>query len=259
MINFQKAEIAFKEFLQKYNIQDGKVSLKIRHTYKVVEASEFIAKDLNLSEEDIELAKLIALLHDIGRFEQLKRFDSFLDAKTIDHADLGVQILKENNFIRTFIQDSQYNSIILKAIKNHNKLKVQEGLTQKELLHANIIRDADKTDNFRVKTEDRFEDILHANRELLENSKVSEHIYNNFMNNQIIIHTDRVEFLDYWISYLAFLFDFNFTSGLKYIKEKDYVNKIVDRLDYKIPDSKEKMEEIRKHALEYIDNRLKNI
>jgi len=259
MINFQKAEIAFKEFLQKYNIQDGKVSLKIRHTYKVVEASEFIAKDLNLSEEDIELAKIIALLHDIGRFEQLKRFDSFLDAQTIDHADLGVQILEENNFIRTFIQDSKYDSIILKAIKNHNKLKVQEGLTQKELLHANIIRDADKTDNFRVKTEDRFEDILHANRELLENSKISEHIYNNFMNNQIIIHTDRVEFLDYWISYLAFLFDFNFTSGLKYIKEKDYVNKIVDRLDYKIPDSKEKMEEIRKHALEYIDNRLKNI
>jgi len=259
MINFQKAEIAFKEFLQKYNIQDGKVSLKIRHTYKVVEASEFIAKDLNLSEEDIELAKIIALLHDIGRFEQLKRFDSFLDAQTIDHADLGVQILEENNFIRTFIQDSKYDSIILKAIKNHNKLKVQEGLTQKELLHANIIRDADKTDNFRVKTEDRFEDILHANRELLENSKISEHIYNNFMNNQIIIHTDRVEFLDYWISYLAFLFDFNFTSGLKYIKEKDYVNKIVDRLDYKIPDSKEKIEEIRKHALEYIDNRLKNI
>ena len=38
---------------------------------------EEICRRMALSPEDTELAKIIALLHDIGRFEQLKRFDSF--------------------------------------------------------------------------------------------------------------------------------------------------------------------------------------
>ncbi len=39
---------------------------------------------------------MIALLHDIGRFEQLKRFDSFLP-DTMDHAAYGVKILFNND------------------------------------------------------------------------------------------------------------------------------------------------------------------
>lgn len=260
MIDFKQAEITFKKYLQDYNFQDGKIDLKIRHTFGVVSASEFIAKDLSLLPEEIELAKLIALLHDIGRFEQLKRFDCFIDSITIDHAILGNEILFQDNIIRNFLDDSQYDGIISKSILNHNKLAIDEGLTEKELLHAKIIRDADKTDNFRVKAEDKFENIIdNSTRELLENSSISDHIYTSFMNNEVIVHSDRITYLDFWISYIAFLFDFNFTSGLKYIKEKDYINIIVNRLDYKLPDSKEKMEKIRKHSLEYIDERLKNI
>ena len=40
------------------------------------------------------------------------------------------------------------------------------------------------------------------------------------------------------------------------IKEMNYINTIVDRLDYKNIDTKQKMELIRKHALEFIDKRI---
>ena len=99
MIDFEKAEIAFKKYLQAYNLEYGKIELKIRHTFGVVNASEYIAKELKLSDEDIELAKLIALLHDIGRFEQIKRYDCFIDNKSIDHAILGNEILFNNMII----------------------------------------------------------------------------------------------------------------------------------------------------------------
>ena len=36
---------------------------------------------------------LIGLLHDIGRFEQVKVYDTFSDIDSIDHADYGVEIL----------------------------------------------------------------------------------------------------------------------------------------------------------------------
>ena len=129
------------------------IDLKIRHTYGVVELSEYIVKDLKLSDEDISLAMLIGLLHDIARFEQAKEYGDYRDYVTLDHADLGVKILFEDGLIRKFVNDNKYDSIIMKAIKNHNKLCIDEtDMNDRELLHAKIIRDADKTDNFRVKT-----------------------------------------------------------------------------------------------------------
>ena len=165
MIDFIKAQKEFKDYLNNYDLNDGKIQLKVRHTYGVVSLSEYIAKKLNLSEEDVELAKLIALLHDIARFEQTKKFGDFRDYKNVDHADLAIKILFENNLIRNFIEVNTYDSIILKAIKNHNKLQIEDGLNERELLHAKIIRDADKTDNFRVTANDRFEDMFNSSKE----------------------------------------------------------------------------------------------
>lgn len=256
MINFKKALKEFQEYLKDYDLNLGMIQLKVRHTYGVVALSEYIANDLKLSEEDVELAKLIALLHDIARFEQAKEFGDYRDYKTFDHAELAVKILFEDNLIRKFIADDKYDNIILKAIKNHNKLAIEDELNEKEFLHAQIIRDADKTDNFRVKANDKFEDIFNSSIEKLENDTISEKIYNDFMNNKIIISSERVTDMDCWVSYIAFIFDYNFNSGLKYIKEKNYINILVDRIDYKVKDTKDKMENIRNHALEFIDKKI---
>ena len=72
MIDIVKAEKAFKEYLKEYDTESEKVALKVTHTYGVVKASEYLAKQLNLNEEDTNISRLIALLHDIGRFEQSK-------------------------------------------------------------------------------------------------------------------------------------------------------------------------------------------
>lgn len=254
MINFKHAMNAFKKYLENFDSQHGKIDLKIRHTYGVVKASEYIANKLNLNNEDIELAKLIALLHDIGRFEQIRQSDSFIDNKDMDHAILGNNILFKDNLIRDFIEDTQYDNIISKAILNHNRLYIEDGLTERKLLHAKIIRDADKTDNFRVKAEEDFENIIdNSSKSILENDIISENIFNDFMNSKIIVREDRKTYMDFWVSYIAFIFDYNYKFGLEYIKEMNYINIIVDRLDYKNIDTKQKMEKIRNHALEFID------
>ena len=256
MIDYNKSLQAFKDYLKKYDINNGMIALKVRHTYGVVSLSEYIAKDINLSNEDVELAKLIALLHDIGRFEQAKEYGDFRDYASLDHAELGIKILFEDNLIRKFIDSDKYDNIILKAIKNHNKLKIESGLNERELLHAKIIRDADKADNFRVKANDKFEDIFNSTKEKIENSFISDKIYNDFMNQKVIVSSQRITDIDHWVSYLALIFDFNYTSGLKYIKEKNYINIIIDRIHYKNKETKEKMEIIRKFTTNYIDNKL---
>lgn len=73
VIDYRAAREEFERYLDGYDRENDKVKLKIVHTYGVVARSTEIAGRMGLSREDVSLARIIALLHDIGRFEQLKR------------------------------------------------------------------------------------------------------------------------------------------------------------------------------------------
>jgi len=255
MIDFIKAEKAFKQYLKQYDLQDGKNKLKVVHTYEVVRMSEYIATKLGLSEEDIQVAKLIALLHDIGRFEQVKLTEGFVDNQKFDHADYGAEILFKQNMIRQFADENKYDNIIEKAIYNHNKLKIEDGLNEEELLHCQIIRDADKIDNFRVSEKDPIGDVLSCpyNAETIEYELISPKVFESFMKHELIRNTDRETMIDYWICVIAFIFDFYFDISHQYIKENAYIDKIIDRINYKNPDTKQKIEQIKKCVKKYIE------
>ncbi len=255
-MDFLRAEKAFKEYLKNYNVEDRSIALKIRHTYEVINKSEYIAEGLKLDKENIELAKTIALLHDIGRFEQVKRFKEFND-KNIEHAEFGVKALLEDGLITQFIDDRSYDNIIYKAIYNHNKFKIENDVNSKELLHCKIIRDADKLDNFRVKQKDELEDIFPKiyNKETINYENISSKVYEDFMKHKCIKLEDRKTIIDYWVCVIAFIFDLNFDISLQYVKEKNYIDILIDRIEYKNYDTKQKMEDIRKCAKEYIENK----
>ncbi len=256
MIDFIKAQESFKEYIEEYDLGNNSIKLKIKHTYEVVKKSEYIANGLRLNKENIELAKIIALLHDIGRFEQIKEFGEFNDKK-IEHAEFGVKVLFDNGLIRNFINEDKYDSIIYKAIYNHNKYKIKKNLNEKELLHCRIIRDADKLDNFRVKEKDKIEDMFPKiyNENTINYETVSEKVYEDFIQHKCIKLEDRKTIIDYWVCVIAFIFDLNFNISLQYVKENNYIDVLVDRIEYKNKNTKQKMEDIRKCANKYIENR----
>ena len=92
IIDFEAAKAAFETYLDEYDRTDDKIHLKIVHTYCVVECAEKIATRMHLGQEDVQLTKIIGLLHDIGRFEQIRRFHSF-EPGTMDHAVYGAELL----------------------------------------------------------------------------------------------------------------------------------------------------------------------
>lgn len=257
-MNLEIAKDKFKNYAQQFKVADNKVNIKITHTMGVVEVSGYIARNLNLSQEDIELAELIGLLHDIGRFEQAVRYDNYDDYDTIDHAELGVEILFKNGFIREFIDTDKYDNIIKEAIRNHNKYEIEDGLDERELLFAKIIRDADKTDNFKVKQYQDFESLFKASEQEVQEEKITDDIWNVFLQEKTIISSQRVTNMDKWLSYLAWVYDYNFAHSLQYLKEHDCINKVIDRLDYKNEVTKERMECAREKVNRYINERLAN-
>ena len=165
MIDIVRAKKAFKEYVKKYNPDDSKVKLKIAHIERTAEVAKKLATELMLEKEDIELAELIGLLHDIGRFEQIRIYHTFVDKISVDHGKLGAKILFEDGLIRNFIEDKKYDSIIKKAIINHNKSKIEDGLDEKTNLHCKIIRDSDKLDIFYILTFENKKDVWESDGE----------------------------------------------------------------------------------------------
>lgn len=259
MIDIEKAKIAFKDFINEYEDKsDLGFELKIVHTYHVAENAKKIAQELKLSKEDIELAELIGILHDIGRFEELK-ITKELNSVKFDHAGHGSKMLFEEDMIRKFIEDSQYDNIIKKSIENHSRLEIEENLEERTLLHSKIIRDADKIDNYRVKKDEKVEAIFpkRVNKiEDMEESKISDKVYNTILDKKCVDIHDRVTPLDFWVCILAFTFDLNFDVSYKIVKENDYINVLIDRFKYKDIETKSRMENIRKIINEYIDEKI---
>lgn len=255
MIDLIKAKKEFEKYVETYGKENPKILKKIEHSYRVIDVSKEIAKSLDLDEENIELAKLIALLHDIGRFEQLKIYDTFSDKDSIDHADFGVNILFNNNYIRKFIDTDKYDNIIYKAIKNHNKYKVEDGLDEKELLHSKIIRDADKTDIYEVYILDieNNENII-FNYDNISKEKISKKVLESFKLHKLVDRNYTVNEADKYAAALAFVFDYNFNKGLEIVKEKRYIEKLIDRV--KSGSNKEDLKFIEDNIYEYINSRI---
>ncbi len=256
MINIDKAKMAFKEYLKAYNVSDDKIKLKIIHTYGVVDATNYITSKLKLDEESCNLAKIIAILHDIGRFEQLKRYNDYHDSAEFNHGTFGCKVLFEEGLIRDFIEEDKYDYIIKKAIENHNKYKIEDGLDEKTELFAKIIRDADKLDNFRVKKVESMETLLNISEEQIGEEEISKDVYDEFLEHKLVDRKKCKNEIDEWISFMAFIYDLNFWPSYLFIKENDYVNSNFNRIFYTNIDTKEKIKILKADANRFIFEKL---
>ena len=256
-MNYENAKNNFKKYLNdNYDINDKKVSRKIEHTFNVVENAKYLCEFLKLDETNTELAMIIALLHDIGRFDQAKIMKTFReDITNFDHATLGVKILFEKGEIVKYIDNKEYYPIIEKAIGNHSKYILDEtGMSNIEILHCKIIREADKIDSFRSKLVDDIYTIANITKDELENSKVTEKVYNTFKEHKTIYSKDRQTGLDIWVSYIAFIFGLEYKGSFELINKNDYLNKLFNRFEYKA--DKKTMEELKKCAFDYLNEKL---
>lgn len=256
MVDVNNAKRVFKEYVSNYNLQDGKIALKVAHILRVSELSKKIATSLNLSEEDIKLAELIGLLHDIGRFEQVKRYNTFIDKISINHGEYGVKILFVDNLIEKFNVDEKYYKIIKTAILNHNRSKIEENLTVQELLHSKIIRDADKLDCFYVLLTDDIKNTYGCSAEDMQNETFSNEIIREFKEDHMIDYKKRATYGDIWISHMAYVFDFYYKSSYIVIKEKDYLNKLTQKMNFKNPQTIQMVQEILQIANDYIKSKI---
>lgn len=275
IIDRKKIMDEFAGYTKDYDISDEKIKLKVEHTYRVAGLCDRIARSLGLAVEDIDLAWAIGMLHDIGRFDQVRQYGTFSDADSVDHAHYASELLFDKGMIVDYFGSANpgiYNyienkntcsaglseslGIIKKAVYNHSAYKIEEGLCEREVLFCNIIRDADKLDIFKVVNDTPLEDIYSVDKEEIPKAEVTDAVMQALREKHAVLRSLKKTPADYIAAYIALVFELVFPESFYIAKEQGYLDKLLDfKTDNQV--TKQQFKEIRKITEEYIKEKTK--
>ena len=228
-IDRQRVKEQFASYTRNYDPEDTKIALKIAHTYRVADNCEQIAKSIGLTDEEVEFAWLSGMLHDIGRFEQVKRYNTFIDSESVDHAEFGADLLfGKDKLIADYIDDRDWDAMLEIVIRQHNKYRMDETISGKTLVFCNILRDADKVDIFRVNVETPMEEIYNVTEDVLLTSGVSEKVMEQVRERHAINRDIMESPVEHLIGHIALTFELVYEKSRELAKEQGYVLKMFE-------------------------------
>ena len=219
----------FASYTRNYDPEDPKIALKIAHTYRVAENCEEIARSIGLSDEDVEFAWLSGMLHDIGRFEQVKRYNTFIDSESVDHAEFGADLLfGDERLILNYCDARSCDEMMETVIRQHNKYRIDETVAGKTLTFCNILRDADKVDILRVNVETPMEEIYNVSEDELLSSGVSEKVMDQVREHHAVNRDVMESPAEHLIGHIALAFELVYPKSWEIAREQGYIYKMFD-------------------------------
>ena len=285
-LDFKQARDAFEAYLDEYDREDEKIKLKIVHTYGVVKSAREIGKRMHLNEEDQQLAELIALLHDIGRFEQLRRYNTFSDAQSIDHARFAVELLYDEGLIADYVPEISTTELVTGArtwrsmggvneshtaqsedmplsdilqtlriaIGEHSAYRIQKGLDERTRMFCQILRDADKVDIFRVICDTPMEEVYGFQTKDILRSAITPEVMQAFYEHHAVLRKLKKCPADYIVAHGSLTFELVYPESLRIAKEQGYLKQMMS-FQSENPDTEEIFEDLRKDLNGYLEER----
>ena len=225
-----------RNYMQSFYTDDVEVQqgilIKEIHSYYVTSIALRLARELKFDEHDKNLAEIIGLFHDAGRFRQYQVYRTFNDSQSEDHAELSLKVLEEEMpYFHSLAPEDQ--SLIKIAIQNHNKKTIETAKTSREILFTKLIRDADKLDIYRVlspyldqENADKMPNFIKGKN----HPEISSDFVQDFCDgNQADYRKIRTNG-DRKIVRLMWLYDVNFPWTMQMIKRRGYIERIVRAL-----------------------------
>ena len=247
---FERYVATFKE--QEASHQSN-ISLKRDHSLRVCDNILLIGKALGLEDGELRLAEVIGLLHDIGRFEQYAQYRTFMDSKSVNHAELGIRILKKTEILAEI--ETDLKEMIMRPILYHNRAALPEEETQTCLFFSKLIRDADKLDIWNVTTSYYLQSHGEKNPVIelgLENrADLTPAVINDLLHHRIVDIKNLNTLNDFKLLQVSWVFDLNFVPTVQETVKRGYLEKMRSVL----PDSRE-IEEVFAMATEHMNKKI---
>jgi len=210
-------------------------SLKSRyeHTLRTCQEMAYLTEALALAPHQECTAQAIALLHDIGRFEQFIRYGTFFDHVSTDHGILGAKILCQTGVLSHL--DTEEQEKIKTAVKCHNRRALPEDLPESHRFFAELIRDADKLDIFQTALDyyQRRQKDPQAPKwelELSEEPTCSPEVVHALLAGQQIAHCQLQTVHDMQLAQIAWIYDVQFAPTYQRLQDRDVLAHLVGLL-----------------------------
>ena len=246
----------FANYVAVYYTDDSRhneaVRLKEEHTERVCKEIVMLGGALNLPAQDMLLAETMALFHDLGRFKQYATYGTFEDARSENHAALGLRELARDRVLSVCSRAERF--LITKAIGYHNVRALPADEDERTLFFSRLLRDADKLDIWRVFIDYYDEAYPEANSTIVwglrNDPTCSSEIVNALRRQQMADTRHMATLNDYKLLQISWVFDVNFPPTFDAIHERQYVQKIAATLTPGID-----LERIVEKVLAYLQNR----
>ena len=234
-INRAQASNAFTSYVAAYDPTNPRIALKVAHTWRVAALAERIAQAEAL---DADLAWLCGLLHDVGRFEQVRRFDTFNDAASVSHAALGAEVLFADGgaapntgapLIRSFVENDEADELIHTVVATHSDYRLPADLDERTRAYAHVLRDADKIDIIKVNCICPIEDIYGVSEASMRASALSPAVVSAFYEHRTIPRNIRVFPADILVSHICFAWELVYPSSRALLAEQGYLDRMLSR------------------------------
>ena len=263
MIDKRDMTERFREYIKQFDGNNPKIEYKAGHTFRVASDCWTLADELRCSEEQRDFMWCCGLLHDIGRFPQITEFGTFQDGQSLDHADLGVKMLKEGymeQFFPSGVPDGWWDKL-LKAVGNHNKLALEERLSSEECFYCNILRDADKVDIFYGAVVRPFRSFHECTEEEVQQSEITDRVFQCMMEGRLIPFSVMQTKADYFMRLYAMYFDITFPVTVRLIESRGFFDRLLDfsftdaENQRKFAEVKEKIRQFQKSKMRFFEKR----
>lgn len=219
---------AFNQYVSAYDPADIKIKLKIAHTFRVASLADTIAHSLALSPGDCDFAWASGLLHDIGRFEQLRRYHTFNDALSVNHGALSADILFHEGKISAFGIPAEWYPMLETVIRLHNVYQLPDSLTPEMHRFAAILRDADKVDIFRVNCETPLEEIYDCPLQEFKTSSISDAVLADCLACRTVEASHRATAADALAAHIALVFGLEYPESIRQADTAGYLRQMMN-------------------------------
>ncbi len=233
---------------------NANLKLKEEHTRRTCKEALLLANELGLSDNQKRIAEVIALFHDIGRFEQFVKYLTYNDPQSVNHCILGLKVLRKTKVLDAV--NAGERQLIEKAIEYHGLKELPPDLDEDCLLFAKLIRDADKIDSLYVMTDcyrQYAQDTpgFKLELELPDQPGYSIQVVKNLLRGRSVDYSELRTLNDMKLCLLGWIYDVNFTPTIKRIKHLRFLEMLLDFL----PKTKD-IKTVGKKIFQYIDFRI---
>jgi len=221
-----------ESFLTGDEYNDQNIRLKIDHSYRVLDRMTDIADSLKLTGKKRSIALTCGLLHDCGRFEQFRKYQTYADMRSEDHGSLGVRAIEENAVLSELSPKTA--EIITMAVQHHNAKALPFDLTAEQRYFTELTRDADKIDIFYVVLQYYLDDNPDKDRTIVHNlpegEDASDEVFAEFMNDGHVTFAKMKNVIDFKIFQIGWVWDINTRTALRILSSLGYVERIISSL-----------------------------